>query len=64
MLITAIPPIALTVGANRVVRGVAIPHPMGNPGEEPAVELEIRKNLLEKALRALCEPIKEQTLFE
>lgn len=64
MLITAIPPIALTVGANRVVRGVAIPHPVGDPREEPAVELEIRKKLLEKALQALCEPIKEQTLFE
>lgn len=54
----------MTVGANRVVRGVAIPHPVGDPREEPAVELEIRKKLLEKALQALCEPIKEQTLFE
>lgn len=63
MIITAIPPIALTVGANRVVRGVAIPHPVGDPGEEPAAELEIRKVLLEKALGALCEPISEQTLF-
>ena len=56
MIITAIPPIALTVG-------VAIPHPVGDPGEEPAAELEIRKGLLEKALGALCEPISEQTLF-
>lgn len=64
MIITAIPPIALTVGANRVVRGVAIPHPVGDPREEPAAELEIRKSLLEKALEALCEPISEQTLFE
>jgi len=63
VIITAIPPIALTVGANRVVRGVAIPHPVGDPGEEPAAELEIRKGLLEKALGALCEPISEQTLF-
>ena len=54
----------MTVGANRVVRGVAIPNPVGDPGEEPAVEFEIRKKHLEKALRALCEPIKEQTLFE
>jgi glycine reductase len=46
------------------VRGIAIPHPVGDPGEEPSVEGEIREELLEKALRALCEPIKEQTLFE
>jgi len=46
------------------VRGIAIPHPVGDPGEEPAVELEMRKELLEKALRALCEPLEEQTLFE
>ena len=29
--ICAIVPIALTVGANRIVRAVAIPHPTGDP---------------------------------
>lgn len=63
MLITAIPPIAVTVGANRIVRGIAIPHPVGDPKEEPAAELELRKDLLKKALKALSTPITEQTLF-
>lgn len=63
MLITAIPPIALTVGANRIVRGIAIPHPVGDPKEDSAAELELRKELLKKALVALSTPITEQTLF-
>ena len=63
MLITAIPPIALTVGANQVVRGIAIPHPVGDPREDPASELELRKELLKKALEALSTPITEQTVF-
>ena len=63
MLITAIPPIALTVGANRVVRGIAIPHPVGDPREDSATELELRKELLKKALEALSTPITEQTVL-
>jgi glycine reductase len=63
VLITAIPPIALTVGANRIVRGIAIPHPVGDPKEEPESELGLRKELLKKALEALSTPIAEQTLF-
>lgn len=63
MLITAVPPIALTVGANRIIRGVAIPHPVGAPGEEPGEEFVIRKNLIHKALKALATDITEQTVF-
>ena len=63
VLITAVPPIALTVGANRIVRGVAIPHPTGAPGEEPGEEFNIRKNLILKALSALSSDIKVQTVF-
>jgi betaine reductase len=64
VLITAIPSVAFTVGANRIIRGVAIPHPVGAPSEKPAEELAIRKRLLERALKALSEPILEQTIFE
>lgn len=63
-LITAVPPIALTVGANRVVRGVAIPTPIGKPDEEPDGEYAIRMKIFNKALEALTTDIIEQTVFE
>lgn len=63
-LITAVPPIALTVGANRIVRGVAIPTPTGKPDEEPADEYAIRMKIFKKALDVLKTPITEQTVFE
>jgi len=62
--ICAIVPIALTVGANRIVRAVAIPHPTGDPKVEKKEEIEIRENLLTKALDALCTGIEEQTVFK
>ena len=64
VLICAIIPIAMTVGANRVVPGVAIPHPTGDPRIDHKEEVEIRKDLLKKALHALTARIEEQTVFE
>ena len=55
--------ISQTVGANRIVPSVAIPHPLGNPKLSPAEEKELRGNLLKKALDALQTPIEEQTVF-
>ena len=55
--------ISQTVGANRIVPSVAIPHPLGNPKLPAAEEQELRQNLLKKALDALQTPIEEQTVF-
>ncbi len=55
--------ISQTVGANRIVPAVAIPHPLGNPKLPPHEEKELRRNLLKKALAALQTPIEEQTVF-
>ncbi len=55
--------ISQTVGANRIVPAIAIPHPLGNPKLPPAEEQELRRNLLMKALAALQTPIEEQTVF-
>jgi len=55
--------IARTVGANRIVPSVAIPHPLGDPGKSPAQEQQIRRRLLEKALQAVETTISEQTVF-
>ena len=57
-------PISLTVGANRIVPTVAIPHPLGNPALSKEDEYELRYRLTEKALKALQTEIEDQTLFE
>ena len=61
--IATVVPISLTVGANRIVPAVAIPHPLGNPKLDASDEKELRRNLVEKALKALETPITEQTVF-
>ncbi len=55
--------ISQTVGANRIVPAVAIPHPLGNPKLPLKEEKELRRNLLKKAFAALQTPIEEQTVF-
>ena len=57
------PSIALTVGANRVVRGVAIPYPIGKPDEEPEQEFNIRMALFELALTAVSTELTEAKVF-
>lgn len=57
-------PISLTVGANRIVPTVAIPHPLGNPSLDKKDEYALRKRLVEKALRALETPVEGQKVFE
>lgn len=57
-------PISLTVGANRIVPTVAIPHPLGNPELPKDEEKALRRSLVEKALRALETPVDGQTVFD
>ena len=57
-------PISLTVGANRIVPTIAIPHPLGNPALDPKEEYELRYHLVERALKALETPVDTQTVFE
>ena len=61
--ICTIVPISLTVGANRIVPAVAIPHPLGDPSRTLEEEKIIRRKLVEKALRALQTEVHEQTVF-
>ncbi|MDF2546745.1 MAG: glycine reductase [Anaerosolibacter sp.] len=62
--ICTVVPISLTVGANRIVPAIAIPHPLGNPALEPAEEKKLRRKIVEKALRALSTEVDGQTVFE
>ena len=57
-------PISLTVGANRIIPTVAIPHPLGNPNLPPAEEKNLRRRLVERALKALQTEVHVQTVFE
>lgn len=61
--VCTVTPISLTVGANRIVPAIAIPHPLGNPALDEAEEKKLRRNIVEKALKALTTEVKEQTVF-
>ena len=57
-------PISMTVGANRIVPAVAIPHPFGNPAVDAKEEKTLRRRLVEKAMKALQTEIETQTVIE
>jgi glycine reductase complex component B subunit gamma len=57
-------PISLTVGANRIIPTIAIPHPLGNPTLSLEEERDIRRNLVGRALKALETEVTGQTVFE
>ena len=62
--VCTVTPISLTVGANRIVPAIAIPHPLGNPALDPADEKKLRRKIVEKALAALCTEVDDQTVFD
>jgi len=62
--ICTIVPISKTVGANRIVPAVAIPHPLGDPNKTLQQEKAIRRQVVEKALHALETDIEDQKVFE
>lgn len=57
-------PISKTVGANRIVPTVAIPHPLGNPALSREEEKVLRRKLVERGLKALTTEVDGQTVFE
>ena len=62
--ICTVVPISLTVGANRIVPAVAIPHPLGNPILSKEDEKTLRKGIVLKALKALETEVNGQTVFD
>jgi betaine reductase len=56
--------ISESVGANRIVPTVAIPHPVGDPSLNTADEHTKRKAMVKKAVDALATEISEITYFE
>jgi len=59
-----ITPISLTVGANRIVPTIAIPHPLGDPSLSKEDEKKLRRQLVEKALKALETHVDGQVVFD
>jgi len=53
VLITALSPTAKTIGANRIVQGIAITNPLGNPRISEGEERALRKEIVESALKLL-----------
>ena len=57
-------PISLTIGANRIIPGVGIPYPLGDPTQGEADSKKIREKMIRRALKTLQTPVSEQTVFE
>lgn len=51
--VTSVVPVAKMVGANRVVQGNGIVHPLGQPDLPPEEEKKLRERILRQALEAL-----------
>jgi glycine reductase len=62
-VITALPPLALQAGANRVVQGVRIEHVCGDPSLSPEADRALRRRIVELGLRALSTDVPRATVF-
>lgn len=62
--ICTVVPISRTIGANRIVPAVGIPYPLGDPTRPSKESRKIRRELVERGLKALQTEITEQTVFE
>ena len=62
--VCTVTPISMTVGANRIVPAIAIPHPLGNPALTPEEEYNLHKKIVNRALEALTTEVQDQTIFE
>ncbi len=63
-LISAIYDLALSTGANRVVRGARIEHVCGNPELGPEKDHAYGLHIVRTALAALTTPVTRPTLFD
>jgi glycine reductase len=62
-IVTAMYPLAEQVGASRIIRGVRIPHPCGDPNLPPEVDARLRKTIVKTALDALKTDVPGPTHF-
>ena len=62
--ICTVVPISVTVGANRIVPAVAIPHPLGDPSLSEVEEKKLRRKIVDKAIEALGTYVEGQVVFK
>jgi len=62
-LITAMYPVAEQVGASRIVKAVAIPHPCGDPNLPAELDAKLRREIVLTALKALQANVATTTVF-
>jgi glycine reductase len=55
--------VAQRVGAPRIVPTRGIPYPTGDPSLDPAAERAWRRQLLQRALKAVATPVTKPTVF-
>jgi hypothetical protein len=63
-MISAIYNLALTTGANRVIRGARIEHVCGDPHLGPEKDYAYGMRIVRTALEAMCTPVTGPTLFD
>jgi glycine reductase len=56
-------PVAEQVGASRIVKGVSIPHPCGDPSLSPEADAQLRREIMEISLKALRSAVNGPTIF-
>ncbi len=64
VLVTAIVPLATSVGVNRIIRGRAVTHPFGDPTLSRDQELAYRRRVVETCLHAMSVSVDGPTAFE
>ncbi len=62
-LVSAMFPVAEQVRAARIIKGVSIPHPCGDPSLPPELDARLRKRIVETALKALEAEVNKPTVF-
>ncbi len=64
VLFTAMIPLAKQVGAHRIVKGVKIPHPWGDPSLSPENNQRIEEKIFQAALDLLQREVQEPVVFQ
>ena len=62
--ITAMISIANQEGVNRIIEGVAIPHPCGDPTLSEEADLDVRRKIVGCSLEALQKDVEGPTVFK
>ena len=62
-LVSAMYPVAEQVRANRIVKGVSIPHPCGDPSLPHDLDTRLRREIVQTALKALESEVTGPTVF-